>query len=87
MIEPLLSKIGITGAIRLVWKATPWPLRPIAVPYNLWVFLQFLRRSSSERELWKLHDYELIDSAVYRLICPRYTVIASLLEDYGIKAG
>jgi len=83
--KSIFERIGWTGLLKLVWKATPVFLRPFTLPYNLWVYGSFCRQSSNLRELLRLHDYQCHESYVYRLLRPRYSLAVDYLASYGLR--
>lgn len=72
-----LTQLGAGGFVRLIWRASPVLLRPIAFPYGLLVYYRFLRTSTDLETLLSLHADCYCQSFWFRLLRPRYRIIRS----------
>lgn len=80
--QSLLSRIGLTGLLALVWRSTPVALRLIAFPYGILVYGRFLGACDSLEGLDAMHCEKYRYSLMFRLLRPRYHKVRSLLTRF-----
>jgi hypothetical protein len=76
----LFDAVGWIGLLNLVWRATPFPLRLVALPYGVAVYRRLLIDSDSVACLFILHSRKYRDSLVFRICRPRYRKVHRLLR-------
>jgi hypothetical protein len=79
----LLEEVGWRGLMMVVWRATPFPLRLIALPYGVAVYRTLLATSDSLAFLQALHSEKYAASFWFRLLRPRYHRARLLLKELG----
>ena len=77
--ENLLKQIGWKGLFLVVWHATPFPLRLIALPYGLLVYRRLLTNCNDLNTLYTLHVQKYESSYVFKLLRPRYHKVGQVL--------
>lgn len=80
----LLEEVGWRGLVVVVWRATPFPLRLISLPYGVAVYRALLATSDSLACLHALHGDKYTSSLWFRLLRPRYRRVRPLLESLGL---
>ncbi len=81
----IYDRIRWKGLLSVVWNSTPYPLRLFVLPYGLWIYRSFLKRTSNPQDLFILHSDEYLHSKIFRLFRPRYHKATRVLETYGVK--
>ena len=81
----IYDKIGWSGLFSIVWNSTPRPLRLVALPYSLSVYGNFLKGSTTLRQLLGVHTRRYMSSRVFRFFRPRYHKVEYFLRSYGIN--
>lgn len=82
----IYDEIGWRGLLNVVWSATPYPLRFLALPYGLCIYGNFLKGSSNLQQLLGAHAREYTSSKVFRLFRPRFRKAKLILSTYGIES-
>lgn len=80
----LLDRISWWRLWLIVWRATPWPWKPIAFPYGLVVYRRLFAASDTLRYLHAMHAAQYDASWLFRLIRPRYHIVERLLRRRGL---
>lgn len=77
--ETMLEKIGWKRLCAIVWRATPFPLRTVSFPYNVFVYAKFLANSETQEQVCALHVQKYTSSLLFRCLRPRYRQMKYLL--------
>ncbi len=82
--SPIYQRIGFKGLFKVVWNATPLLLKPLALPYGLWVYKSFMIQASTMLQLQNLHGIMYHKSNIFRLLRPRFRKAAKVLQAYNL---
>ncbi|MBI5625323.1 MAG: hypothetical protein HY924_16220 [Elusimicrobia bacterium] len=86
MVDSILDRIGFCGLLWVLWRATPWARRLLALPYNVAVYRGAMASSSSLGELYDCHAALYRRSLLFRLLRPRFSdVRKALAEGYRVR--
>ena len=85
--ESILTTIGWSGLLRLVWCSTPVVLRLVALPYGLLVYRELLAASHCRQGLYIQHAQKYQSSFVFRVFRPRYHKVHSMLESVSTASA
>lgn len=68
----ILEKLGWRGLVSVVWRATPFPICLISLPYGVAVYRGFLANSRSLKDVRVQHCRKCKTSVLFRWLRPRY---------------
>jgi len=77
--QDILDRLGFWGAVRVVWRAIPWPFRLLVFPHFLLLYSGFFKRCTNLDEVRAMHLDYYDKSRVFRPFRPRFHVIKGAL--------
>jgi hypothetical protein len=83
-VRRILDRIGWRRTCSIVWRATPWPWKPIAFAYNLSVYRRLFAASDTLHYLHAMHSAQYDASWLFRLVRPRYHKVERYLRRFGV---